>query len=49
MSPKGVTDIKTDRPTDRRSQHELNSKRVLQWYSMFYYVASVTKSFTFMA
>jgi hypothetical protein len=25
MGPKGVCDIRTDRPTDRWSQHELNS------------------------
>jgi hypothetical protein len=25
MNPKGVTDTKTDRPTDRRSQHQPNS------------------------
>jgi hypothetical protein len=25
MGPKGVPDTKTDRPTDRRSQHQLNS------------------------
>jgi hypothetical protein len=25
MGPKGVNDTKTDRPTDRRSQHQSNS------------------------
>jgi hypothetical protein len=28
MSPKGVSDTKTDRPTDRRSQHQLKSRTV---------------------
>jgi hypothetical protein len=26
MGPKGVPDVKTDWPTDRRSQNQLNSK-----------------------
>jgi hypothetical protein len=29
MGPKGVPDTKTDRPTDRRSQHQLNSTKIL--------------------